>query len=41
MKILFLHGFGSDPNGIRPTFLEESGYEVIHPALTHVQCRRG
>ena len=33
MKILFLHGFGSDPNGIRPTFLKKSGYEVIHPAL--------
>jgi alpha-beta hydrolase superfamily lysophospholipase len=33
MKILFLHGYGSDPNGIRPIFLEESGYEVIHPAL--------
>ena len=33
MKVLFLHGFGSDPNGIRPTFLRQSGYEVIHPAL--------
>ncbi len=33
MKILFLHGYGSDPNGIRPTFLQQSGYEVIHPAL--------
>ena len=33
MKILFLHGFGSDPNGIRPMFLEESGYDVVHPAL--------
>jgi len=33
MKVLFLHGFGSDPNGIRPTFLKEQGYEVIHPAL--------
>jgi esterase/lipase len=33
MKILFLHGYGSDPNGIRPTFLKESGYEVAHPAL--------
>ena len=31
--ILFLHGYGSDPNGIRPTFLEESGSEVVHPAL--------
>jgi pimeloyl-ACP methyl ester carboxylesterase len=33
MKILFLHGYGSDPNGIRPTFLKESGYDVAHPAL--------
>jgi len=33
MKLLFLHGFGSDPNGIRPTFLRQSGYDVIHPAL--------
>jgi len=33
MKVLFLHGYGSDPNGIRPTFLEQSGHEVIHPAL--------
>ncbi len=33
MKILFLHGYGSDPNGVRPAFLKGSGYEVIHPAL--------
>ena len=33
MKILFLHGYGSEPNGIRPTVLKESGYEVAHPAL--------
>jgi hypothetical protein len=33
MKILFLHGFGSDPNGIRPAFLRSSGYDVAHPAL--------
>lgn len=33
MKILFLHGYGSDPDGIRPMFLQESGYEVVHPAL--------
>ena len=29
MKILFLHGYGSDPNGIRPTFLKENGYEAV------------
>ena len=33
MKILFLHGYGSDPDGIRPTFLKEEGFDVIHPAL--------
>ncbi|HYW79327.1 MAG TPA: alpha/beta hydrolase [Thermoguttaceae bacterium] len=33
MKVLFLHGFGSDPNGIRPTTLREHGFAVIHPAL--------
>ncbi|MHC4399537.1 MAG: alpha/beta fold hydrolase [Planctomycetota bacterium] len=33
MKILFLHGFGSDPNGIRPTYLKEIGHDVTHPAL--------
>ncbi len=33
MKVLFLHGFGSDPGGIRPTFLKQSGHEVSHPAM--------
>ena len=33
MKVLFLHGFGSDPNGIRPTTLREHGFDVLHPAL--------
>ncbi len=33
MKVLFLHGYGSDPNGSRPTFLTESGHDVTHPAL--------
>ncbi len=33
MTILFLHGYGSDPNGVRPMFLHQSGYELIHPAL--------
>ena len=33
MKILFLHGYGSNPNGIRPTFLKESGHDMVHPAL--------
>ena len=34
MIVLFLHGFGSDPDGIRPTFLKQQGYDVIHPALS-------
>ena len=33
MKVLFLHGFGSDPSGIRPTTLRDHGFDVIHPAL--------
>ena len=33
MKILFLHGYGSDPNGKRPRFLKQSGHQVDHPAL--------
>ncbi len=33
MKVLFLHGFGSDPGGIRPTFLKQSGHDVSHPAM--------
>lgn len=32
-KVLFLHGYGSDPDGIRPMYLEEHGYRVSHPAL--------
>ncbi len=33
LNILFLHGYGSDPNGLRPMYLEEHGYQVSHPAL--------
>lgn len=33
MKILFLHGWHSVPGGVKPTFLEESGHEVLNPAL--------
>ena len=33
LKVLFLHGYGSDPDGIRPMYLGEHGYDVSHPAL--------
>jgi predicted esterase len=33
MKILFLHGWGSTPGGLKPTFLRNSGHEVLNPSL--------
>jgi len=33
MKILFLHGWGSVPGGVKPTYLVEHGHEVINPKL--------
>src|SRR3982751_6524421 len=33
MKILFLHGRGSVPGGVKPTFLAQHGHEVFNPAL--------
>jgi hypothetical protein len=33
MKILFLHGLGSKPGGIKPTYLREHGHEVLNPRL--------
>ena len=33
MKILFLHGWQSVPGGLKPTYLQEHGCEVINPAL--------
>jgi alpha-beta hydrolase superfamily lysophospholipase len=33
MKILFLHGWGSTPGGVKPTFLRNNGHEVCNPYL--------
>ncbi len=33
MKILFLHGWTSQPGGVKPTFLASHGHEVFNPAL--------
>ena len=33
MKILFLHGWYSTPGGMKPTFLQSLGHEVLNPAL--------
>jgi len=33
MKILFLHGWGSTPGGLKPTFLRNNGHEVFNPHL--------
>ena len=33
MKILFLHGWQSTPGGVKPTYFEDHGHEVLNPAL--------
>ena len=31
--VLFLHGLESQPGGVKPTFLQERGFEVLNPLL--------
>ena len=31
MKNLFLHGWQSTPGGLKPTFLNDHGHEVLNP----------
>ncbi len=33
MKILFLHGWHSDPGGVKPTYLADHGHTILNPAL--------
>jgi len=33
LRILFLHGWHSVVDGLKPTYLKEHGHEVINPAL--------
>ncbi len=33
MKILFLHGWQSTPGGVKPTYLNDHGHEVLNPTL--------
>lgn len=33
MKILFLHGWQSAPGGVKPTYLDDNGCDVIEPQL--------
>src|SRR6476469_6533228 len=33
MKVLFLHGLQSVPGGVKPTFLNDHGHEVVNPKL--------
>jgi alpha-beta hydrolase superfamily lysophospholipase len=33
VKILFLHGWQSEPGGVKSTFLAQHGHEIINPKL--------
>ncbi len=39
MKLLYLHGFGSSPGGIKATFLRSHGHEVVEPELPDYKFR--
>ena len=34
MKILFLHGLGSKPGGVKPSYLAQHGHDVLNPQLS-------
>jgi hypothetical protein len=34
VTILFLHGWHSQPGGVKPTYLADHGHEVVNPALS-------
>lgn len=36
MKILFLHGLGSRPGGLKPTYLAHHGHDVSNPQLSEI-----
>jgi alpha-beta hydrolase superfamily lysophospholipase len=33
MRVLFLHGYGSKPGGVKPQLLQQHGYDVLNPVL--------
>lgn len=33
IKVLFLHGWGSRPGGLKPAYLQTHGLDVVNPAL--------
>lgn len=35
LKVLFLHGYGARPGGLKPTYLIGRGLEVLNPALSN------
>lgn len=35
MRILFLHGWRSVPGGVKPTYLQKHGHDVINPQLNY------